>query len=97
LPAGLEPLNTSLATTQKVSRKVASTAEANGLAVLSYNETRDSRVAFYADDLPIGTYEFSYLARATSAGSFRRPAAQVDAMYEPTDVGTSSIDTVVIK
>jgi uncharacterized protein YfaS (alpha-2-macroglobulin family) len=97
LPAGLEPLNTSLATTQKVRARKASSAEKKGLVVLSYNETRDERVAFYADDLPAGTYEFTYLARATTPGTFWRPAAQADAMYDPDARGSSTIDKVVIK
>ncbi len=97
LPAGLEPLNANLATTQTVTKRGLSAAAKRGLGVLSYSEVRDSRVAFYADELPAGRYEFEYLARATSAGTFLRPAAAAEAMYQPDSFGTSAIDTVSVR
>jgi uncharacterized protein YfaS (alpha-2-macroglobulin family) len=97
LPAGLEPLNSNLATTESVGQGTISRALARGLQVLSYSEVRDDRVAFYADDLPAGSYEFSYLARATTPGRFLRPAATAEAMYQPDASGSSSIDHVVIR
>jgi uncharacterized protein YfaS (alpha-2-macroglobulin family) len=97
LPAGLEPLNANLATTQTVKKQGLSAAARRGLAVLSYSEVRDSRVAFYANELPAGSYELEYLARATSAGTFLRPAASAEAMYQPDAFGTSAIDTVRVK
>lgn len=97
LPAGLEPLNANLATTEKVTQGQLSPDMARALAVLSYSEVRDSRVAFYADDLPRGNYEFSYMARATTSGTFLRPAAIAEAMYQPDASGASQADHVVIK
>jgi hypothetical protein len=47
-------------------------------------ELRDDRVAVFADTLLSGReQEFSYLARATSAGTFLLPAATVEEMYRP--------------
>jgi len=97
LPAGLEPLNANLATTQTVKKSGLSAAARRGLGVLSYSEVRDSRVAFYADDLPAGSYELEYLARATSAGTFLRPAASAEAMYQPDAFGSSAIDSVRVR
>lgn len=99
LPAGLEALNTELATTQTVRQDGASLSPeaAAGLAVLSYSEIRDARVAFYANDLPQGSYEFRYLARATTPGTFLRPAATAEAMYDPDASGASVADYVVIR
>jgi alpha-2-macroglobulin len=97
LPAGLEPLNTSLATTEKVSTGELTEAAARGLEVLSYSETRDHRVAFFADALPAGEYEFAYVARATTPGTFLRPAASAEAMYLPEIMGATSIDEITIK
>lgn len=96
LPAGLEPLNANLATTERLSLGEPTPATTQGLAVLSFQETRDSRVAFFADELPAGAYEWVYLARATTPGRFVRPAAGAEAMYEPQVNGGSSIEDVVI-
>jgi uncharacterized protein YfaS (alpha-2-macroglobulin family) len=96
LPAGLEPLNANLATTERLSLGEATPATTKGLEVLSFQETRDARVAFYADELPAGGYEWVYLARATTPGRFVRPPASAEAMYEPQVNGASSIEDVVV-
>jgi uncharacterized protein YfaS (alpha-2-macroglobulin family) len=97
LPAGLEPMNTSLATTEKVSQGPLTAALQRGLASLSYSEMRDHRVAFYVDDMGAGDYEFSYVARATTPGTFLRPAAGAEAMYAPEVTGTTAIDEVTVQ
>ena len=96
LPAGLEPLNTSLATTRTVDIGELSADVQRGLAHLSYQEVRDHRVAFYADALPKGTVEYQYVARATTPGSFLRPAAGVEAMYDLSTFASSHIDRVAV-
>ncbi|HET8541435.1 MAG TPA: MG2 domain-containing protein [Anaeromyxobacter sp.] len=97
LPAGLEPLNAALATTEKVAQGALSEAARRGLALLSYGELRDHRVAFYVDAMPAGDYEFAYVARAATAGRFLRPAARAEAMYRPDVSGTTAIDEVVVR
>ncbi|MDC7223485.1 MAG: alpha-2-macroglobulin family protein [Spirochaetales bacterium] len=97
LPAGLEPLNSALSTTETVSRGELSKEEQKGLSVLSYSELRDSRVLFFADEMLAGTYEYSYVARATTPGRFLRPAARVEAMYEPEINGLTEMDFVEIR
>ena len=67
------------------------------LAKLSYSELRDARVAFYIDDMLADTYEFTYVARATTPGTFIRPAAGVEAMYAPQISGASAIDDIVVE
>src|SRR2546425_925603 len=52
LPAGLEPLNASLATTGSVAQGKITPELERGLSALSYSEVRDARVAFFADELP---------------------------------------------
>ena len=96
LPAGLEPMNMALETTERVSQGALTPALGRGLSVLSHHEMRDARVAFYADALPKGAYAFSYLARATTAGHFVRPQARAEAMYDPDVSGTTSLDSVMI-
>ncbi|MDP1822229.1 MAG: alpha-2-macroglobulin family protein [Archangium sp.] len=96
LPAGLEPLNASLATTERLELGDATPTTAKGLEVLSFQETRDHRVAFFADELPAGEYQWVYLARATTAGKFIRPPASAEAMYEPQVSGATSIEDVTV-
>ncbi len=97
LPAGLEPLNASLETTEKVSLGPMTPDLERGLGLLSYQEIRDARVAFFFDRLPAGTYEVIYVARATTPGTFLRPAADAEAMYQPEISGATAIDEVTVR
>jgi uncharacterized protein YfaS (alpha-2-macroglobulin family) len=97
LPAGLEPLNAALATTEKVAQGELGEVVKRSLALVSYGEVRDHRVAFFVDDMPAGDYEFRYVARAATAGRFLRPAARAEAMYRPDVSGTTAIDEVVVR
>ncbi len=97
LPAGLEPLNANLETTERVSLGPMNPDLERGLGLLSYQEIRDSRVAFFFDDLPAGTFEVVYMARATTPGTFLRPAAEAEAMYQPEVSGATSIDEVTVR
>lgn len=97
LPAGLEPLNTSLATTERVSQGKFAAIAQRSLSVLSYNEIRDHRVAFYVDEMLPAGYEYTYTARATTPGTFLRPAGRVEAMYQPEICGITNIDEVTVK
>jgi uncharacterized protein YfaS (alpha-2-macroglobulin family) len=76
LPAGLEPIDTSLATSQQV------TASQRDW-VWTRVELRDDRVALFATYLSPGEHTFTYLARATTAGTFRVLPAQAEMMYAP--------------
>ena len=100
LPAGLEPMNAAFATSAPAKlfgdTGAPDTLLTAGLRVLSHHEIRDSRVAFYVDQMPKGSVAFTYLARATTPGVFRRPAARAEAMYDPETVGTTAIDTVIV-
>ncbi len=95
--AGLEPMNAALATTATASLGPVSAAAQRSLPLLSYSEIRDARVAFFVDEMPAGEYEYAYLARATTPGTFRRPAGSAEAMYRPEVVGTTAIDEVTVQ
>lgn len=97
LPAGLEPVNVNLATTESLDQGQLTNEIQRGLSVLSYNEIRDHRVAFYVDEMLAHVYEFTYMARATTPGTFLRPAGRAEAMYQPEIYGTTGIDYVTIK
>jgi uncharacterized protein YfaS (alpha-2-macroglobulin family) len=54
-----------------------------------HKEIRDDRVHWFARKLWPGTFEISYVARATTAGTFVRPPAYAEEMYNPAVSGRS--------
>ncbi len=52
-------------------------------------EMRDDRVFFFSRQLWSGTYDATYLARATTAGTFVRPPAHAEEMYNAAVQGRS--------
>ncbi len=64
---------------------------------LTHKEIHDDRVLFFMDDLPAGFYEFTYLVRATTVGSFVIPPARVEAMYNPDVYSTTEMSRTVIE
>jgi uncharacterized protein YfaS (alpha-2-macroglobulin family) len=116
LPAGLEPVDTSLATTAKnvsapneEKRDVGYEAEGEGegeegqayegeemgpwafafWSPFNHVEQRDSRVVLFADHLPPGVHVSSFVARATTPGTFLMKPARGELMYEPEVWGRS--------
>ena len=95
LPAGLEPINTSFAT---AARSLASAIEPerdeDWYWYDTYDFTRveqwDDRVLLFADYFPAGVYTHSYLARATTVGTFTTPSARVEEMYSPQVFGRTT-------
>ncbi|MCB9639701.1 MAG: hypothetical protein H6727_12480 [Myxococcales bacterium] len=96
LPAGLEAVNLSFKTS-------ASTALANAkddrfydsrswysFFAFSHQEKRDSMVVLFADRLPAGVYEYTYIARATTIGSFVVPPTRAEEMYHPETFGRTA-------
>jgi uncharacterized protein YfaS (alpha-2-macroglobulin family) len=96
LPAGLEPLNAALETTERVAKGTLTPVGQRSLELLSYSEIRDARVAFYVDEMAAGDYAYAYVARATTPGAFLRPAGRVEAMYRPEIAGSTAIDSVTV-
>jgi uncharacterized protein YfaS (alpha-2-macroglobulin family) len=58
-----------------------------------HHEIRDDRVVYFARTLWKGTYTASYVARATTAGTFVRPPAYAEEMYNPSLGGRSDAGT----
>ena len=54
-----------------------------------HREVRDERVVFAATRLWPGSYSATYLARATTPGTFARPPAHAEEMYNPAVFGES--------
>jgi hypothetical protein len=89
LPAGVEIVNTSLATSERA---------ATGSISPDWNhlEARDNRSEAFALTLRPGTHRFSYTVRATTPGTFVAAPAKAEEMYSPETFGRSSGTTVQI-
>jgi alpha-2-macroglobulin len=61
-----------------------------------HRELRDDRVVYAATILWKGEYTASYLARATTPGSFTRPPAHAEEMYNPAVYGESDGGTFTV-
>ncbi len=96
LPAGLEAVNLAFKTS-------ASSALANAndnrfydsrswysFFAFSHQEKRDSMVVLFADRLPAGVYEYTYVARATTIGDFVIPPTRAEEMYQPETFGRTA-------
>ncbi|HEY8944850.1 MAG TPA: alpha-2-macroglobulin family protein, partial [Polyangiaceae bacterium] len=111
LPAGLEAINTALATTASRYELPAGTEPcadcpggrdriAEGRFVREpghRRELHDDRVAFLVDHLPPGIHRFRYLARATTFGSFVVPPTLATGMYDPEIFGRTAATAVEVR
>jgi len=59
-------------------------------------ERHDDRVQLYATRLSQGAHEFSYIVRATTAGTFRTAPAHAEEMYEPEVFGRTAAAVIAI-
>jgi uncharacterized protein YfaS (alpha-2-macroglobulin family) len=85
LPAGLEPVDSGLA-----SEFGAAARAARQQAPEDHRELREQGARIAINDLPPGLYRYSYLARATTPGSFVAPPARVEEMYHPDTQGLTA-------
>jgi alpha-2-macroglobulin len=60
-------------------------------------ERHDDRIQLFATRLSEGVHEFSYVARATTAGAFRTAPARVEEMYAPEVFGRTATTTIEIR
>jgi alpha-2-macroglobulin len=101
LPAGFEGVDLSLKTTSVVGEQPTlrnlSAAEEDrwyrqygwGWWWFSHSEMRDEKVVLFAEYLPRGTYEYTYLMRAGVPGAFYVTPTTAYAMYAPEVFGRS--------
>ena len=61
-----------------------------------HRELRDDRVVYSANQLWAGTYTATYIARATTPGTFARPPVHAEEMYNPAVFGRSDGGTFVV-
>ena len=106
VPAGFEPVESWFATT--ASDVARATDQEDGTEPRSWEdiwrrgtfdhvERHDDRVLLFATRLSEGHHEFSYVVRATTAGTFQAAAARVEEMYEPEVSGRTSTQGIEVK
>jgi uncharacterized protein YfaS (alpha-2-macroglobulin family) len=89
LPAGLEAIDTTIQTDTAVPLSYTLTDYEQrgwGWWYFTHTELRDEKVVLSADYLPAGTYVYTYLARAGTAGTFKVIPPTASEFYFP-DVG----------
>ena len=103
LPAGLEALNPDLANTQTVVPDESGEGDAFPVdgdwwwgTWYEHQMLRDDRSEAFTSLLPGGTYTYSYVARATTPGTFVVPPARAEEMYAPETFGRTASDLVII-
>ena len=98
LPAGLEPLNPELAVTGPIPVEDDSPPETYWWwQWYEHDNLRDDRVEAFASLLGAGTYEYTYVARATTPGTFIVPPTKAEEIYAPETFGRSGSDVVVVE
>jgi len=101
LPAGVEAIDTSLRTSA-VQGASASDARFGGRWGwgwwwFSRTDVRDDSVAFFATQLPAGSYEYTYLVRPSIAGEFKVMPTLADQAYFPEVYGTGDGAVFVVE
>ncbi|MCX6066099.1 MAG: hypothetical protein NT121_10150, partial [Chloroflexi bacterium] len=100
LPAGLEIVNPALAVSGSLPHDP---AEANsryfwwGGTWYEHQNLRDDRAEAFTALLWEGVYNYDYIARATTPGTFIVPPSKAEEMYSPEVFGRSASDWVVVR
>ncbi|MEZ4399833.1 MAG: Ig-like domain-containing protein [Kofleriaceae bacterium] len=101
LPAGLEPMNPALAVTGPIPQDPAATKTDRywwwSRTWYEHQNLRDERVEAFTSLLWEGVHEYTYVARATTPGTFVVPPTKAEEMYHPETFGRSASDTVVVE
>ncbi|HWN08876.1 MAG TPA: DUF6049 family protein [Pyrinomonadaceae bacterium] len=106
LPAGLEPLNPELATTEKLPADSSSNRDGKGIfdsyrywrgTWYEHQNLRDERVEAFTLMLWEGVHEYTYFARATTPGLFVVPPSRAEEMYAPETFGRGQSDRVRVQ
>ena len=105
LPAGFEAVESWFATTartlaQDQDQQPESTTDWNSWwerGGFDHLERHDDRVQLFATRLSEGRHTFSYIVRATTAGTFRTAPAHAEEMYEPEVFGRTATAIVEVR
>jgi uncharacterized protein YfaS (alpha-2-macroglobulin family) len=103
VPAGFEPVESWFATTESDLARAQQSDEQGGTWLDWWQrggfdrvERHDDRVLLFATRLGEGVHEFSYVVRATTAGTFHTAPAHVEEMYSPEIFGRTGSETVTV-
>jgi uncharacterized protein YfaS (alpha-2-macroglobulin family) len=101
LPAGLEIINPALAVTGSIPQDPNSEDYRYGWwwwwTWYEHQNMRDERAEAFASLLWEGVYEYTYIARATTPGTYVVPPSKAEEMYSPEVFGRSSSDWVIVE
>jgi alpha-2-macroglobulin len=102
LPAGLEPMNPSLAVTGPIPQDPKAQPERGRYwwwygPWYEHQNLRDERVEAFASLLWEGVHAYEYVARATTPGSYVVPPPKAEEMYMPETFGRGGSDRVIVE
>ncbi len=101
LPAGLEIINPALAVSGTVPQDPNSSDSSYGWwwwwTWYEHQNMRDERAEVFTSLLWDGVFEYTYVARATTPGTFVVPPAKAEEMYSPEVFGRSGSDWVIVE
>ncbi|MCK4976975.1 MAG: hypothetical protein KAS36_08585, partial [Anaerolineales bacterium] len=101
LPAGLEIVNPALAVSGSTPQDPDSSEYRYGWwwwgTWYEHQNMRDERAEAFTSLLWDGVYDYTYIARATTPGTFVVPPAKAEEMYSPEVFGRSASDWVVVE
>jgi len=105
LPAGLEPLNPALAVSGEVPKDPKEDAALQSRGRYWYwartwyehQNMRDERVEAFASLLYDGVWDYTYVAKATTPGTFVVPPPKAEEMYSPETFGRGAGDRMIIE
>lgn len=101
LPAGLEIINPALAVSESIPQDPDEMESNYGWwwwgPWYEHQNLRDERAEAFTTLLWDGVFEYTYIARATTPGTFVVPPAKAEEMYSPEVFGRSASDWVIVE
>ncbi len=94
IPAGVELVNTALATESQLDIPNATDEQWGGY---QHDEKYDDRIAIFANYLTAGEHTYTYLIQTMTAGTFSYPSVWASQMYDPAIFGHSATETLRIE
>jgi uncharacterized protein YfaS (alpha-2-macroglobulin family) len=100
LPAGLEIINPDLAVSESLPPADVDPASKVGWwwgTWYDHQNLRDAGAEAFATYLYDGVYDYTYVARATTPGTYVVPPAHAEEMYSPEVFGRTGSETVIVE
>jgi uncharacterized protein YfaS (alpha-2-macroglobulin family) len=98
LPAGFEPINPAFAASGSVPADPSAGPRRGWWGPwYEHQNMRDDRVEAFASLLWEGVYDYTYVARATTPGTFVVPPPKAEEMYSPETFGRGAGDRVIVE